>query len=172
MGYGVTPPGYWARKKILVWTLGEGKKHPELERAFDIWESKVGVKFVESAGLGAEADFKVKNDGSTSQWSPSMKTLFLKGTESLGATLHEVGHLLGMSHEHDRPDRRGNWYKENPGRLGEEESIRQAEVRAQKLQTYGEYDSDSIMQYPESKYLQMDSPSQGDIEAVKAINEW
>jgi hypothetical protein len=77
-----------------------------------------------------------------------------------------------MSHEHDRPDRRGAWYKENPGHQGEAESIRQAEVRAKKLQTYGDYDSDSIMQYPESKYLTMTEPSAGDIAAVKAINGW
>ena len=29
-----------------------------------------------------------------------------------------------MSHEHDRPDRRGAWYRKNPGDLGTDESIR------------------------------------------------
>jgi hypothetical protein len=98
----------------------------------------------------------------------------LKGTETLGATLHEIGHLLGMSHEQDRPDKREAWYEAHPGALGTDQEKTGAALREvkHKLVSYGDYDSNSIMQYPPSKYEQKTEPSDGDVEAVKQINGW
>jgi hypothetical protein len=70
MGYGVKPPGYWSGKKFLTWRLREGTGHPELDRAFDIWQQKVRVTFTRSASPDVEVDFEVKTGGSLSQWSP------------------------------------------------------------------------------------------------------
>lgn len=172
MGYGVKPPGYWRGGKFLNWRMESGKKHPKLESAFDIWQQKVGIIFTEAGLAASSVDFEVVNGGSNSQWSPSQKKFYLKGSETLGAMLHEVGHLLGMSHEHDRPDVRDKWYDANPGAFGKVESVSQAARRGEKLQIYGEIDAVSIMQYPESKYKQATQPSAGDIAAVNAINGW
>ena len=172
MGYGVKPLGYWNGKKFLNWRMKTGNIHPKLEDAFDIWQGKVGLTFTRAGLAESSVDFEVVSDGSISQWSPSKKTLYLKGSETLGALLHEIGHLLGMSHEHDRPDVRDKWYDANPGSFGKTESIRQAATRGDKLQIYGEVDLDSIMQYPENKYKAATEPSQGDIDAVKQINGW
>lgn len=176
MGYGVKPLGYWNGAKFLSWRMKEGTRHAKLQEALDIWQKSVGVTFSESFTQGAASpspvDFEVVNGGSQSNWSAEKKTLFLKGHETLGAMLHEVGHLLGMSHEHDRPDCRDKWYTANPGVLGKETSIKGAEIREAKLQVYGPIDIESIMQYPQDKYQAATAPSAGDIATVKAINNW
>lgn len=172
MGYGIKPPGYWNGKKFLSWRYASGGPHGFLQRALDIWQEKAGVTFTEAGATAGAVDFEVVNGGSTCQWSPSQNKLWLKGPESLGVVLHEIGHLLGMSHEHERPDARQAWYEANPGAFGTEESIRQAGIRGANLQTYGANDVDSIMQYPQSKYANATAPSSGDIAAVKQINGW
>ena len=170
MGYGLKPPGGWNGAMFLNWRVKSGKEHPNLEAALNIWQNNVGVTFTKAGLAASHVDFEVVNEGSISQWSPSKKTLYFKGTESLGSVLHEVGHLLGMSHEHDRPDVREQWYELNPGAFGKAESVKQAATREKNLQVYGKIDISSIMQYPESKYKLAIIPSAGDIAAVKAIN--
>lgn len=176
MGYGVKPPGYWNGKKHLTWRQTEGKPHANMELAMAIWQKELGITFTASTpgqlGNAISVDFVVVNEGSQSGWSPTLKKLSLKGKETLGAMLHEVGHLLGMSHEHDRAETRADWYKNHPGAMGEKASFDGAVLRAANLQDYGAYDNDSIMQYPASKYEQMTAPSAGDIETAKAINGW
>lgn len=88
-------------------------------------------------------------------------TLKISETAMLGTVLHEVGHLLGLSHEQNRADcppihRQGLLFAD--------------EVAARAQQTYvnfGNFDTDSVMLYGDYKRLR--SPSAGDIDTIKAI---
>lgn len=186
MGYGVAQPGYWAHRKEphskrLTWCYSMKGSHPELPRAFKAWENKAGIAF-EQVSLASAADFVVsipEGGGSQSTWSFEKKTLFLRGSEQFGAVLHEIGHLLGLSHEQDRPDARDAWYTKNPGVLGKKTSLEGAAIRegggkasGLKLCAYGDYDAASLMHYPASHYEAMTEPSPGDCVAVGAINGW
>lgn len=186
MGYGVAQPGYWANRKApqdksLKWCYSMKGSHPELPKAFKVWQDKGGIAFME-VRFPADADFVVsipEAGGSLSMWSFEKKTLFLKGSEKFGAVLHEIGHLLGLSHEHDRPDARETWYRDNPGNLGTEMSLYGARKREEggkasgmTLCSYGDYDPASIMHYPGSHYETMIEPTPGDCIAVRAINGW
>lgn len=173
MGYGLKPPGLWNSKKNFTWRRTQGNENSNLDLAFDTWQKELGITFTQSPSTAnTPVDFEVLMDGMQSGWAAAQKKLFLKSTTTLGAMLHEVGHLLGMSHEHDRPEKRDAWYTQHPGALGKKDELAGAVLRGQKLQTYGDYDDDSIMQYPKSKYEQKTAPSKGDIETVKAINGW
>ena len=173
MGYGLKT-GIWNGKKTLTWRMGQGTVPDNLERAFDIWQKKIdGLTFTKSEGTAANVDFVVKSAGSQSAWSGAQKSLNLKGNETLGAMLHEIGHLLGLSHEHDRPDNREKYYSASDrSDFDKQYGLQGAITRSENLQAYGSYDNDSIMQYPASSYNAKSEPSAGDVTAVKAINGW
>jgi hypothetical protein len=186
MGYGVAQPGYWVHRKnpkakTLTWCYSMKGSHPKLPDQFKVWQAKAGVTF-ELVALPADADFVVaipEGGGSLSMWSFEKKTLFLKGKEAEGAILHEIGHLLGLSHEQDRPDARESWYEKNPGALGKATSLEGARIREEggkasgmKLVAYNDYDPASIMHYPASNYEGKKEPSPGDCITAKAINGW
>lgn len=173
MGYGLKPPGLWNGKKNFTWRRTEGGECSNLDLALDTWQKELGITFTQAPSTGnISVDFEVVIGGSQCCWSGGQKKLFLKGSTTLGAMLHEVGHLLGMSHEHDRPETRSAWYTKNPGFLGTKDELAGAVLRGEKLETYGDYDDESIMQYPKSKYEQKTAPSKGDVETAKAINGW
>ena len=168
MGYGakVSP---WNGRRVLTWRLTEGVLPSNLTRALDIWAAALGLTFERVLVDNASVDFRVKSDPSYPQWSPRMKLMLLKPESPLGIVLYEIGHLLGLSHEHDRPDRRDTYYGEARDPCG----LEGATLRGANLQKYGERpDEDSIMMYPETHYAGATAPSAGDISAVRGVNGW
>jgi hypothetical protein len=185
MGYGLDTTTYNDRKwpTTITWS-GEwtGKQGGKLREAMNAWQQAVGVTFTRL--LVGTADFEIKWDTSN-KWSNNsdgpkngkpqpgtMGTLWLKSDKTLGSTMHEIGHLLGLSHEQDRPDARESWY-ENHDPVGFLERLNE---RPDYYCEYGSYDTDSIMHYSRTGvsdgYKTKSAPSQGDIAAVKAINGW
>jgi hypothetical protein len=178
MGYGLDTNKYKPRKwgTTITWS---GEPKGQLARGLAIWQESVGVSF--SKTEGDQPDFRVAWGGRCS-WSNSSKgngrpdadkkpgTLNLKESSSLGTVLHEIGHLLGLSHEQDHPDHRVAWYEANPGFLGTQTELGGAIIRAADNAVFGPYDAGSIMHYPSSHYGLMTAPSVGDVAAVKAIN--
>jgi hypothetical protein len=78
-------------------------------RAMSEWEAAAGVKFLHraqpmkdtltiKAGLATRASMGYRPNGSF---------VSIKDGASLGDLLHEFGHVLGLIHEHQRPDRDG-----------------------------------------------------------------
>lgn len=180
MGYGLDTEQYDDRKwgTTITWS---GELKGKLAEALAAWQNAAGVTFSQTT---SNPGFKVKWVGTgTSEshagwhnFSPGngkpavgrVGSLDLKEDHTLGSMIHEIGHLLGLSHEHDHPDKRESFYESDETGWG----LRGAERRAAKNRVYGEYDDDSIMRYPKSHYQSMTSPSAGDVDTVKQINGW
>jgi len=171
MGYGEKHPGPWNKSAVLTWKHVEnGAEIPNLEAALDIWQAKLGITFQESQAQSTS--FVVKTVGAKcTGWSRPVKVLSLQVSDTLGTCLHEIGHLLGISHEQDRDELRKGFYTDGLGKdllFG----LEGANSRAAKLVNYDPHDPASIMQYPESHYLRATEPSDGDVATAKAINGW
>jgi hypothetical protein len=172
--YGLDTVQFADRKwsKTIMWS---GESKGKLLQGMAVWENAVGVTFSKTSG---SADFDVKwgssgwNNRSKGNGKPASgkeATLSLKTSSCLGSVLHEIGHLLGLSHAQDHPDNREAYY-ETYSRYDWE--LDGAKKRASYNKKYGNYDPDSIMHYPKGHYRQMTAPSDGDVETVKAINGW
>jgi len=177
LGYGIDTAKFPARRwgRTITW---RGENKGRLQEALDIWQGKLGISF--QATVADAADFALKWDGSAQSWHPGGSrpalgrpeagkagTLFLKSDAPLGIVLHEIGHLLGLSHEQDHPDNRDAYYR------GQEAWILEGVVtRGALLAVYGPFDPLSVMLYPEATYALMTKPSDGDVASAKAINGW
>jgi hypothetical protein len=177
MGYGLDTEKYADRKwgTTISW---RGEAKGKLQSALDIWQRACGIIFSKVESENAPVDFTVKW-GSTCSWHNDSKgngkpasgkegVLNLKESASLGTVLHEIGHLLGCSHEQDHPDGRG-WFSRHPEILFGREG---AELRAEDNTVYHAYDENSIMHYPQSNYANKSTPTESDITTAKGINGW
>jgi len=169
MGYGVIV-GPWTGRTVLTWKQVEGGLIPKLSEALNIWQTGLGIQFQEVKADSPHFTVKLVERGKTS-WSRPLNLLSLQKTDTLGTCLHEIGHLLGISHEQDRAELRQGFYTDGLGRnllFG----LEGANLRAPQLQNYDPHDPVSIMQYPENHYLAAVKPSMGDFATAKAINGW
>lgn len=177
MGYGLDTTKYTTRKwgTTITW---RGEAKGKLQDALDVWQNKLGITFSKTASDDAVVDFEVVW-GTTSQWSNQSDgngkpatgkkgTLNLTTKDSLGTILHEIGHLLGASHEQDRVDGHG-WFAKHPEIFF---GVEGAKLRAKHNKDYGDYEIGSIMHYPASNYAVKSEPTAGDIATAKAINGW
>jgi hypothetical protein len=76
------------------------------------------------------------------------QTIELETTPRVGATIHEIGHALGLLHEHTRPDRDKS-IKVLFDQVKDDASRMQFNaINGLRTQTLGKYDFTSIMHYP------------------------
>jgi len=178
VAYGLNTEKFPTRKWGKTITYN-GELKGQLGKALDKWSEKTGVKFQTTED--ADPDFVIKW-GTSCQWSPpgggagrpesKPGTLSLKESVAVGTMMHEIGHLLGLSHEHDRPDSRGKWYDAMPANSPQRFGKLTAEANSKYYKTYGDYEPGSMMHYPESHYAAMTEPTEKDVAAVKVINGW
>ena len=71
----------------------------------------------------------------------------LANTPQVGATIHEIGHALGLLHEHSRPDR-NQFITVHFDLVKPEWQNQFREINSFRTKTLGKYDFQSIMHYP------------------------
>lgn len=137
--------------------------HDELLKAAAEWMTHANVKFVEVAS--APSDVRVSADPGGGSWSyigtgvrsvpETEATLNLGWADDYGRSLHELGHTLGLIHEHQNPQAKIPWnvpavlayYMATQG-WSYQEIIEQVLKVDNEPLTNGGYDRVSIMEYP------------------------
>lgn len=127
-----------------------------LEQAMSEWEAVANVSFEEvSPRAGVYNIIKVnKNTWSSSigENNSNCEMIFGTGGNAYSHVLHELGHALGLLHEHQRPDR-DSFVKINFFNIIAQYIIN-FEVKDNPLYTEEEfeYDYSSIMHYPQASF--------------------
>lgn len=176
MGYGLDtekhPEKRWG--KVILYS---GDTRGKLQEAFFRWFEGTGVMFT-SCASGEQLRLQWGTHNSGQQGNPgqgNVHTLALKEDGTLGAMMHEVGHVLGMAHENDRPDCREQFYSAEGEGSHLMFGLEQAEA-AHKKKTYKMYGDpnlgQTIMQYPAKHYLLATKPTAVDFGIAAAINGW
>ncbi len=160
----------WADNKILYCFQSTFSKNEKdiIKNAMVTWENASGIDFKE--GCFSEANYKshvlniykVKGNISRATLGSADRPIVELGTFSRDIVIHELGHVIGLSHEHQRPDRNNyiTVHKENLGDDGDWDSdfkkLRKSKevcdlwiffCNTYKTKTYGKYDYLSIMHY-------------------------
>ena len=149
--------GHGVESEMYLWNEGvvpcvvQSEIRNMVTDAFSYWMSKTPFRFIPRT---AEQDYvrflsKDRNASTVGKQGGAQEVWIVPNT-SIGWIVHEIGHVLGLWHEHSRSDRDAHIrvLTENiePGREFEFQQI------VNNADLIGNYDFDSIMHYPETAF--------------------
>ncbi len=158
----VVARGFYVNDRSLYWDQGVilYKFAPDFPEAFKETVQKAMQNYLDNTSITfkplkpessetAYVVFKVTGSNlSQVGCQRAEQTIELEKTPRVGATIHEIGHALGLLHEHTRPDRDQN-IKVVFGNVKDDASRMQFNaINGLRTQTLGKYDFTSIMHYP------------------------
>ncbi len=170
---------------IIPYVISDQYKHKEyVHKAMKMWENKVKVRFVSRTAQPAFLNFIASPTNATQSFVGKMgngQAIEIGNKALPGNIAHEIGHALGLFHEHMRSDRT-NWLVLDPGCLFDR-NYKEAKMIDAGAKDLGPYNLFSIMHYsigcgcftlrvsnlPIGIPGQRDSISTGDKDAINAL---
>ncbi|WP_299253425.1 M12 family metallopeptidase [uncultured Aquimarina sp.] len=122
-----------------------------LIRAMHEWKAKTGIEFVQVNPVNTLDYVEIMEGGSAAEtgYRNRRQTYYISSAANYGVYLHEWGHVLGLLHEHTRPDR-DNYVVVHP-----DLKLKAAYFRAGSSNTTlytSQLDFNSVMLYPSAPY--------------------
>lgn len=101
---------YWPNNTVYYTFGANFTRRTQVEQAIAEWESKTSLTFVNSTGGGSYIEFLHDDTRPNVNLSyvgvvGGNQPIYLTRTCSAGAVMHEIGHAVGLVHEHSRNDR-------------------------------------------------------------------
>lgn len=181
---------YWPKHKVYYVFESGFVGQSSVLSAINEWQLKTGLDFVYGTGYGNYIEFQNNiGDGNYSN-SLGMKggqqiISLQTGSFSIGNAIHEIGHAIGLLHEHCRPDR-DNYITVNYSNILNGHASQFDKSNISDCMTIGAFDFNSVMLYHSWAFssnnqptitkkdgsvfsCQRDSLSTFDAEAAKAI---
>lgn len=148
--------GLWPGRIIRYKFEGGVKDKGGIRKAMRRWQGSTGVVFQQLTGAGAHVRIKQQKPHSGGRCKADAHVGYYAGRAtrmrvSEGCTqgdyLHELGHVIGLHHEHQRPDR-DRYIKVKTSNIRGCSKSNFRKLGAGKGRTLGSYDKKSIMHYP------------------------
>lgn len=200
MGYGLDPdnknhiPHIWTFPIAYAYEDNNHPKRSDIERAINHIQSEVKQgMFINVSGGKIPPNFVIRTDKARAeggQWeakpnqymqgkpgNPKEKSILHLGTKiAYGDIVHEFLHLLGVAHEHNRPDKEGEKRRQELRDLDHVDAdpfgllnrMRDKDKKRQ-FKCYGGFDSDSIMNNYFQDKNKFNKLSAGDVACIKEM---
>ncbi|XDD50107.1 M12 family metallopeptidase [Leptospira sp. WS92.C1] len=105
--FGVPNAGLWTGKTV-PYTIDPSLEHvSRITRAIDYYDLHTEIRFIPRTGEADYVNFRDNDSGCSSKIGKigGMQNINIDDVCGVASVIHEMGHAIGLLHEHQRPDR-------------------------------------------------------------------